>query len=155
MATSLNTSEPPEDIRFYNNFEALCVFAADELEALQKKGVKCLDPRLIDVYLGMNDNQKETLMQQFIVGSHIYWDMIHKKAEEFFIDNADGIFADIPMAELNVFKTMIDEGLDADKKDFIWRKLHAMIKISIKYVIKKRWIPDGFNLDHHRGIWKI
>lgn len=88
----------------------------------------------------------KTIIDNFIKHSHLEcWDLIKTKNESFFIENAKNVFKSVPAPTIEILKKMFTETdkygnqiMDQNYRDNIWKVLHNMIKISLKYIHRER-----------------
>lgn len=139
--------EPPEPERFGKNVSILLQAVTDAVNMLNNKGYNTINPTLLQLVIPMIKNiDNELLMQKFIDRTHeICWDMILKRNEKFFIDNAESIFKDLPVDKISLFKdiylTKDSAGnyvIPNSLKEQVWKLFDNLVKISIKYIHKNR-----------------
>lgn len=79
--------------------------------------------------------EERSLINSFIINSHIYWDSIKERDEDFFLSKADKIFGKLPSDDVNMFKSLFEKDLLPDKiKNVIWEYFEANVRISINYM---------------------
>lgn len=136
----------PED-RFYQNVVDLIQLIQDLVSTAFNQGYDIINPAL--VMLGgafLANYNRVKLIQNFINYSHKhYWDEIHARQESFFDKHAAEIFKDLPVNNVNAFKTLFTltdrDGthiINRDDRDAIWDFFGCLIRICIKYVHEGR-----------------
>ena len=172
---------PPEEERFLVNSSELAEVLYQGVKVLHDAGYKVVDPNMILLAKAVIMNlDKKSLITGFIDNSHqLCWNKIRVRDEIFFIENASGMFKDLPTAEINLFKdlfTIKDANgqavVGADLKNSIWDTVDSLIKICIKYIHKRRdpysMIENGvtiscygndefadIRLSHHAENWGV
>lgn len=177
----MNVSVIPEEERFYKNTLIMAQAIHESVKKLYDAGYQTIQPDLVEFAITLISSfNKEFLIQGFITNAHeTCWDVIKKRDELFFVENASNIFRHLPMDKVNLFKDLF---LTKDKngrsvvpqslKDDLWEIFDSMIKISIKYIHKKRepysfsdhddivnaYKLDFFedvNVEHHAKVWNV
>jgi len=177
----MSNNIPPEEERFAKNTVIMAQAVETSISKLYNAGYQVVNPIIIKMATGVVQSfDKEYLIQGFIENSHQKcWGEIKQRNETFFVANASDIFKYLPMDKVNLFKdlfTIKDSSgksvISQDVKDEIWGLFDAMIKISIKYVHRKRepysYIDneyvinayklsffDDIDLNHHANIWSV
>jgi len=154
---SSSTSEPSEEEKFSSNATALANTLCREIIELQKRGycseissvILNIVPSVIKAW------DKTSLINSFIENSSgdpvkeeipVCWEMVRAKDLTFFVQNADKIFASkLPVENVNMFSNVFTKKdkqgnplLSAETIEYIWKIFSGMIRISIKYVHRKR-----------------
>jgi hypothetical protein len=158
---------PSEEIRFAKNATIIGQAITACVNKLHQQGYKNVDPMTIVFGVSLIESQGKNdphgMINMFIKNSHdLCWDKIKERDEQYFIQNVTKIFNVLPAETVTIFKDLF---LTVDKngvnvisqklKDEIWGLLDAMIKISIKYICKKRSDYEYINLEHHAKIWSV
>lgn len=154
---------PPEEVRFAANCKQLIEIAKTTTTTLYEAGKTKVQPMLVELVQCILQNYNQvSLIEGFIRHSHIHWDNIRKSEEVFFIENASSIFGHLPADKVNLFRDMFtatdEQGqpiVDNETRQAIWRLMHGMVKISIKYCAKKSYLPDKINPHQHAQAWQI
>jgi len=104
---------------------------------------------------------KKSLITMLVAKSEEHWDKIHEKKEDFFINNADKIFAMFGTDKVTIFTTLFTATDTSGKKlvseqnkENLWRFIHSMVKISIKYCMRVELIGKD-KLAAHMKKWDI
>lgn len=146
--TTVNNSNAvvvSEPERFAKNAEIMANAVYDSIKMLYDRGYKTIDPIMVQLACNVIVAfDKNYLIQGFIEGSHEKcWDRIKVRDELFFIENAGGIFKNLPTENVNLFKDLFltkdTNGncvISQEVKNMLWGLFDAMIKISIKYIHK-------------------
>jgi hypothetical protein len=143
----MNPQPPPEEERFAKNAQVMGAAVHEAVVKLFRAGYKTVDPNLIGMAnMIMGGFDKHYLIQGFIDNSHQEcWDFIKHRDEEFFVANAGKIFQYLPTDKVDLFKDLFttrdEQGrsvVSLELKNEIWKLFDAMIKISIKYIHKRR-----------------
>ena len=139
---------PPEEQRFITNVLDLTDLVHELATICWDAGRKDINPRLVMIA----ENFLETydpvqLIEVFIKHSHMHWEKVRTRDENFFIENAHLIFQQLPVdtSNINAFKvffTAKDEKgeyiIVHEDREAIWDIFNSLIKICIKYVHKVR-----------------
>ena len=162
----LGRAVPPEE-RYAANLKLLGELIHSIVAQLHSAGVNIVSPHLIS--LGLNAMKEyytpDQLIRNFIVHSHLHWPMILQKKESFFTDNLEEIFSILSkekMQNIRLFKKLIElkttdgrPALSMQTKNEIWKKLHSLVKISIKYAYERGFQPQDFQLEEHAKMWDV
>ena len=163
------TQLPPEQTRFKRNALTMANAILFGISKLSEQGYEVIDIsniQLIIALLQSKELDEHFLISNFMKKSHKVWDKIKERDELFFCENASSVFDFLPADRVNIFKdlflTVDKQGknvIEQTLKDQIWGLLDNMIKVSIKYLYKKRLtdttlLPD-INIDHHIKIWQV
>ena len=174
-------SAAPEEERFAKNTTILAQAVHEGVKRLYDSGYKTINPSMVEMAITMISSfDKNYLIQGFIENSHKHcWDNIKVKDEKFFVENAKDIFKYLPMDEINMFKDVFtttdangNSVVSRSLKNQIWDLLHAMVKISIKYIHKNRspysYLTDNgpqnayghsffdeVDISHHANLWEV
>jgi hypothetical protein len=175
-------SLPPEEERFFENSFVMADAIKHALREFAKRGHTQASPMMIDMAMAfLSKYDRHELIQKFIDNGHQEcWDKIKERDEEFFIANSKVIFSYLPDTILSIFADLFrardSSGIlimDDEFKAGVWRILDALIKISIKYVHKRRgprihtkngksyydytnvkFMPD-VDIAHHANVWGL
>jgi len=137
----------PEEERFADTAVQLSKAIHYNITTLFNLGYQTVNPDMVLlVSNGILFFDKHKLIQEFIKNSHsMCWEKIKDRDENFFVENANDIFKDIPAGNINLFKDLFTTKdsngvsiINDDIKTQIWRLFDAMVKISIKYIHKHR-----------------
>lgn len=139
-------SLPSEEERFSKNASDLTGFLYVVVDGAYKKGHKVVNPELIQfVSCIMQGFPKKDLIEGFAKHSNKHWELIRNKDRSFFIDHAHTVFADLPVSSVNSFKqlfTLTDDKncsiISKDDVESLWGFFFSLVKITIKYIHKKR-----------------
>jgi hypothetical protein len=149
---------PPEEKRFITNVLDLTDLIHELSTVCWDAGVKDINPTMVLLagsYLKTYD--PVTLIEVFIKHSHMHWNKIKERSENFFIDNAHVIFQQLPMdsKNINAFKVLFtavdDKGnkiIGQDDRNAVWDIFDSLVKICIKYIHTARGVklvqtPNG------------
>lgn len=163
---------PKEEDRFYENVQTLSRAIQDCVQRINRAGYNSIKPEELALYTSvLTLVDRNDLIKGFIGRSPNYWDLIHSKKEQFFLDNAGEMFSFLPIEKINAFKQIYSADgkvIPGQLKEQIWDLFHALIKICIKYVHRHRkpTMKDGkpvyavsffpeIDLDYHSQKWKV
>lgn len=133
--------------------EKLCENLTDMLDLVRELVASCyerkcttINPNLIQtakVFLMTID--KKYLLEGFIRSSHIYWDKIHLRNEDFFFSNAREVFSELPMENVEAFTILFTAKDKSGKlvvpkedREAVWDYLHSIVKICIQHIFNER-----------------
>ncbi len=167
-------SLPPATERFYITFEGTIKLISELNRSCYVKGYKQVAPGLVvmaEKYLSGLD--RTVLIESFIEKSHIYWEQIRLKNEDFFMKSAKEIFGDIPLVDLpsaltNLFSGVDEKGnriIPKEDRDALFSFFSSMVKICIKHIHEERGpvavnrytkkYKEHINIKEQSGLWKI
>ena len=159
---------PSEEIRFAKNATIMADAIYTGVDKLFKQGYQVVNPNLVKFASEIiKAYDQHELIRGFIKNSHQEcWDKIKVRDEEYFINNVSSIFSHLPMDMVMLFKDLFltkdangKNVVESDIKNSIWGLLDAMIKISIKYILKQRLsgvqVYDDVDLVHHGAVWNV
>lgn len=137
--------ERPVDKFFINMMDTTTVVRY-LVEKLNKHGNYSVSVSVVDIAkAALLVFSRETLIRGFIIGSYDFWDSIKNKNDNVIEDHSDIIFGGFSSTYVDGFKEMFkakkeDGSLIINQKDreTIWTFLHALVKISIRYVHEMR-----------------
>ena len=142
--------EPPEEERFLRNILDLTDLVHELSTIFWEAGCNDINPTLVAIARGyLAGYNSEDLINTFVRYSHMYWDEIKDRSEDFFIDHANEIFMHLPIKtdNINAFKilfTTVDENdeylIIQEDRDAIWDIFDSLVKICIKYVHRIRGV---------------
>jgi len=153
---------PPEEERFIKNALQLLKAVHYGISKLYERGYKSVNPTTLAMFialLGADDIDKHDIIRKFIGKSHLHWDKMKERDEDFFIHNAAHVF-DLPPNAVNAVKDLYltkDEKGDILTQEFkndIWALLDAMIRCAIQYVYKNQGFTN-VNVKHHIKVWGV
>lgn len=174
---TINTKSPAE--RFHENMGDLCDFIYDLVDRTYKAGYREIDPQMITMASNVLSSyeDKKTIIEKFIKGSHGYWNNLLEKDETFMIKNAMVLFSFLPNKYVqmfqNIFTVKDPQGnfiVDEIDRLTIWTFIHSFVKISICHIHecqepyvdgtqfkyrKKFEATNDLNFMHHVRSWKI
>lgn len=138
------TLSPPE--RFKSNVIDLVDFCKGLILRLKKEKYNVTEPQILEIgILVLNTYDDTNLIEDFINGSHIYWDQIYNKNEEFFIQHSKSIFKDLPAQSVQMFIDIFNlktpyntPAIKQDDRDVIWEFFETFVCISLNYIHEKR-----------------
>jgi hypothetical protein len=171
----------PEEERFAKNTTIMATAVHESIQRLYDAGYKTINPIMVGAIVSIiSAFDKHYLIQGFIINSHTNcWDCIKKRDEVFFVENASDIFCYLPAQKVNLFKDLFltkdpkgNPVIPQSLKNQLWDLFDAMIKISIKYIHKRRApflysSPEGIvnsygsqffdevDLSHHSTVWNV
>lgn len=138
-----------EEERFKNNAVVLARTLVQEINRLKETENKCRDiPGMIAVApVYLETKNAADLIEGFIEACEenpTFWSNIKEKNLDFFVSNADEIFVKrLPIENVGIFYQLFngDNGkpfLKAEVINKIWAIFTSFVKISIKYIHRKR-----------------
>lgn len=137
-----------EPERFSTNLLDLCDLMHILVTNCYDNGYKDINPGLILLAKAYLSNQdKVELIETFISNSHMYWNEIHDKNENFFIEHTNEVFGKLPVDSniIGVFRTFFTAKdkkgefvVSEQDREYIWETFFSLVKISIKHVHKIR-----------------
>lgn len=171
----------PEEERFARNTTIMAQAIHETITKLYNAGYKTVNPMMVEIAVGVISKfDKNYLIQGFISNSHeLCWDAINNRNEQYIVANASNIFKYLPTDKVNLFKDLFetkDENgnsvVSQSMKEQLWDLFDAMVKISIKYIHKRRkpyaYMHDGqlcnaygesffddVDIAHHVDVWKV
>jgi len=137
---------PPPSERFRDNMVALTRHIAKTVKRVSSLGYQIVKSDLVSIvaeYLNLMDGK--VLIGTFITKSHSDWDKIFKAEEKHFMDNADKIFAGLPVDNINAFKSLFilkdsngKQVVTEEEKQVIIKGFKSFVKISIHYIHEEK-----------------
>ena len=139
---------PPEEERFKINVLDLSDLVHELISQCWDNGIQDINPILIvaaRAYLKNYDNID--LIETFIKYSHMYWDEIKTRNENFFVEHSQNIFQYLPVAKGNIdaFKMLFtsvdkygEKMICQEDRDAVWDMFDSLVKICIKYIHRVR-----------------
>lgn len=110
------------------------------MDNLNKSGKTNLTSGMVDVlknYLLSQD--KDYTVKSFIENSYKYWDNIKNKDEKTMLMNSEAILGEhANNPEFASVKLIFTSEIDSEAKESIWRCIHALVTLSVKYVYTER-----------------
>lgn len=181
MSTESTAGMPPPEDRFYQTVIELTQLIHDLVLGAYDKGYEIVNPGLVQMGgLILSGYNKTKIIQTFIKYSHEHWDEIRNRDETFFDEHAASIFKDLPLNNVNAFKSLFHlrdkhghHVIIKDDRCAIWDFFRTLIVISIKYVhtnrrpvqrIDNKGKPksvylahffDDVELERHAKEWKV
>jgi hypothetical protein len=172
---------PPPEERFHENVIGLTQLVYDLVDGAFRRGYKIVNPNLVALCEGVLSLwNKRSLIDSFIKHSHIHWDQIHRRDENFFEHHAKDIFKGFYPDKVDAFKQLFtlrdsqgNHVIKPDDRDAIWEFFTSLIKIAIHYIhdnrkprfqvdtngVKQPVYMEGFfdevDLVHHARVWGI
>ena len=132
-----NMEEMGHRERFQINIAELTELIQELITDCSERGLTDINPELIGLakeIITSLDN--DIIISSFIKKSHTYWDAIHQKNEEFFINDCKQVFNTLPSDQVDSFSVLFssrdDEGnpiITGEDKDIIWDYFHSLVKI--------------------------
>lgn len=140
-----STLPPPED-RFHQNVLALTELVHDIVINVHERGFEIVNPNLIGLVNGfLKGYNKTKLIRSFITYSYPHWDQIRIRDSHFFDKNAMEIFRDLPINNVDAFKSLYtlkdkngNDVIADDDREAVWDFFHSLVKIGIKYIHQGR-----------------
>lgn len=163
----MNRNLPSEEVRFANNANIMGQAISTGINKLHNQGYKTIEPFkvafAVSIIEAHGKDDPHGLINIFIKNSHeACWDKIKLRDEKFFIENIANIFKILPAETVNIFKDLfltVDKNgksvISKELKEEIWGLFDAMIKISIKYISKRKHEFKNVNLEHHATQWSV
>lgn len=157
-----NTVLPPEEERFQVVLLGLVDNLISIVTYLTSRGHKIIDVGVLTFGKGIIKNiDKKVLIRNLFDRSHKYWDKILEKKESFFIENAKDVFSEFDSKDVSPFALLFTakdtEGkqlVSEANRETIWKIVHSMTKISIKYAAKNK-LMDASILAVHIKKWGV
>lgn len=107
MSTESTAGMPPPEDRFYQTVIELTQLIHDLVLGAYDKGYEIVNPGLVQMGgLILSGYNKTKIIQTFIKYSHEHWDEIRNRDETFFDEHAASIFKDLPLNNVNAFKSL-------------------------------------------------
>ena len=141
-------SAPPEEDRFVANVIDLSDLVHELVSQCWDSGIRDINPiLLIAAKAYLQSYNRVEFIRTFIQYSHMYWDEIHDRSEEFFITHSHSVFAHIPVGKGNIdafkmlFTSKDPDGefiIGPEDRDAIWDMFDSLVKICIKYIHRER-----------------
>lgn len=146
---SQNT-KPSEEERFYENIICLASLMHELTASCWEAGHQIISPTLVSIAeSALKKYDKTKLIDNFIKYSEPYWDQIKDRDEIFFIENANKIFKDLPIKDVNLFSVLFtakDKNnkyvVESYDREAIWEYFDSFVKICIKYIHRKRQLKQ-------------
>jgi len=144
------TKDPTLEKRFETNMIHLSELLTEIITKLHQEKKTTLSPLIVSLIGGFikGFSTKKTL-ENFIFYSHKNWSQIKNRDEDFFVENADQIFADLKNyvnkadGHVEAFKELFtlknskgEYEVGTDDRDAIWAFFDSLVKIGIKYLHK-------------------
>lgn len=139
---------PSEPERFATNVEDLCLLMHTLTTNCWDAGFRDINPALILLAKGyLSRLNKVDLIETFIENSHMYWNEIHDKNENFFIEHTNEVFGKLPVdsGTINVFRTFFTAKdkkgeyiVSEEDRGYIWDTFYSLVKICLKYIHRIR-----------------
>lgn len=139
--------EKPQTEKFEDVMCGLCDNIREMLADAYDAGHRRINPKLmkaIKAYL--LDEGINTIMEKFIEGSIDFWEQLRAHNEDFFVNNVNKVFGDLPYPdEIKEFSRLFllrnpdgSRMLSMKDRDLIWEHFDAMIRICIVYIHEGR-----------------
>ena len=137
-----------EEERFSTNMNDLSNLVHELTTKCWNNNCKDVNPQLImlaQAYL--NSMNKIDLIEIFITHSHMYWEEIRNREENFFIEHSGEIFGKLPVDKGNIdaFKMLFtskdkngNDLVEEEDRDAVWDMFGSLVKISLKYIHRVR-----------------
>lgn len=142
-------SDQTTEDQFKTNMIDLSLLMYELLQYADSRGYKVgVEPammRLATEFIKTLDQKR--MIESFIEHSHVHWDAIRKRDEQFFFENSTVIFGRLPVSEStkDSFKTLYtlkdasgQEVVGKDDRDAIWEFFESLVRLSIKHVHRGR-----------------
>jgi len=139
---------PSEEERFSINTNDLSDLVHELTSKCWDNGHKEIQPILINLAQGyLNSLDKTLLMETFITHSHMYWEEIRLRNENFFVEHSGEIFGQLPVEQGNIdaFKMLFTSKdvkgnplIEEEDRDAIWEMFGSLVKICVKYIHRVR-----------------
>ena len=147
------TKVPSHEERFHLNVIDLSNLIHELISLCYEKGYTDLNPNIVKLASNIVERlDKNRLLENFIQYTNEYWEQISKRDSEFFMENANKVFCDLPIDKVNAFQVLFtardNNGqpiIGKDDEDAIWDYFDSLIRICIKYIYEKRepFFKDG------------
>ena len=139
---------PNEEERFSINTNDLSDLVHELTSKCWDSGHKEIQPMLITLAQGyLNTLDKTLLMETFVTHSHMFWEEIRVRNENFFVEHSGEIFGKLPVEQGNIdaFKMLFTSKdakgqslIEEEDKDAIWEMFGSLVKICVKYIHRVR-----------------
>ena len=144
------SQNPPEEERFKTNVLDLTELIRELAATCWDAGVKDVNPSLVKIAGGfLSGYDGNDLVDVFIKYSHMHWHKIKDRKENFFMENANDIFKQLPIDtnNINAFKMFFTAKnqngsfiIIPEDREAIWEIFDSLVKICIKYIHRVRGI---------------
>jgi len=150
------------------------------IDIVYEHGHEIVSPQLVG-FVGpvLQGIDKIELIETFINSTYMpneeFWTQINQRQEVFFYEHANSIFKQLPMNNVNAFKTLMsandDDGnqiITAEDREVLWDFFGTLIKICIHYVHegRKPKLHDGkprytkkffdhISIETHAKTWNV
>lgn len=139
---------PTEEERFSINTNDLSDLVHELTSKCWDNGHKEIQPLLINLAQAyLNSLDKTLLMETFITHSHMFWEEIRLRNENFFVEHSGEIFGKLPVEQGNIdaFKMLFTSKdvkgnplIEEEDRDAIWEMFGSLVKICVKYIHRVR-----------------
>jgi hypothetical protein len=152
--SELNMSGVSEEKRFADTVKVLAeaiVYSVEKIhkeEPKQAKELGIVNPQLAKIGASIATSfDPAAQVEAFIKHTAQYWEEIRNKDREFFLLHAGNIFIPLQVSnvKMSIFFDIVNikdaKGvpvISSDIEDEIWSLFHAMVKICLKYIHRKR-----------------
>lgn len=162
---------PPPEVRFCENINGVIETVSFGVQEAAKKGHNIINPTLLSLAgAAISQYDKRFIIETFINKSHEHWDKILGRNRTFFIENAGGIFGDLPLGNVEAFTklfTLQDRSggpiAGVEFEDDLWALFQSLVKICINYIHENREMNtqgeyeyeffEHVDLKHHASHW--
>lgn len=142
----IETRIPSEEDRFMSNASELTLFVHGLVKEVYNQGYQIVNPQLVEIAGHiLNGFNKSDVIVSFITYSYPHWNSIRNKNKNFFVENAGKVFGDLPVSNVDAFKDLFiitdrdgNPVVSDENVEILWDFFHALVKISIKYIHRKR-----------------
>lgn len=129
--------------KFHSNVVNLCKVIRTSVMEAKEAGISIIDPLMLGFGISYIEQMSpKSLIETFIRQSFPHWEKIRSRDEKFFLEHASSLFNLGQFDVGKVFRMMMTSSypdgvmvVPSGTRDFIWRLLTGMVKLSIKYAI--------------------
>lgn len=135
-----------QEEKLYENLADMLDLVRELVASCFERKCTTINPNLIQtakVFLMTID--KKYLLEGFIKSSHIYWDKIHSRNEDFFFSNAREVFRELPMENVDAFTVLFTAKdktgrfiVPKEDREAVWDYLHSIVRICIQHIFNER-----------------
>jgi hypothetical protein len=157
-------SKPSSIERFFLNAKGLFTLVAELVETAHKQGLKIVNPKLVNFAgIVLFNIDKKTVIDKFIERSYPHWDLIFKRDEGFFFENAGSVFVGLPLDRVNAFRELfilkMEDGelfISEDDREALWEYFESLVRISISFLQEDK-TRNKYNIDIDKvtKIWNV
>lgn len=132
--------DPPRPVMFKENIIQLFDVLIRIITPLHEQQITSINPTLLTFGKGfIKQFDPETIIDTFINKSHMHWEKISERNDKFFIENANNIFGELPIGNVDIFADIFkSNNVEPDDIEILWEFFDAFVGISILHVHDQR-----------------